>query len=165
MGAAEALEFEPLKLPEAAAVKETLSLIINAPAELSAVAKAKPTRIRPNSKDWYGCVLLGDKDEVLGAILSDLEGTVRFGGRLLMLPKVPCDDFIKNKNPSEDVLDACSEVFNTLCSVFNHVSGNEHVRIAPLGQLSAQPIDWTKTARRRLEYKVKDYGHLVLLVR
>ena len=72
-----------------------------------------------------------DDGEPIGAILADLDASVNFGGKMMMIPPSTFAEQIEENEAGEAVIEACSEVFNNLTSAINRVPGNKHVRSRP----------------------------------
>ncbi|MDD9942497.1 MAG: hypothetical protein OXU20_15770 [Myxococcales bacterium] len=110
-------------------------------------------------------VLKNDSGEVVGALLMDLEATIRLAGGMLMEPAEELDSQVEGQSPSEDILDAAGEVLNTLTSAVNKVSGNPHVRAGGLEVMDFEANPWMKKPRVRSDLKCNIGGTVVILGR
>ena len=66
---------------------------------------------------------------------------------------------------SDDMLDAASEVCNTLTAAFNKVPGNPHLRAGKLQALSEARCAELANARRRDDYRYSQGGRLSMIAR
>ena len=83
----------------------------------------------------------------------------------MMLPAPEIQDQQRNRQPSEDVLAAMSEVFNTLAATINLIPGNPHIRVAYLEPLDFASYRWIAAPRERLDLREKAGGSLAFLAR
>jgi hypothetical protein len=72
---------------------------------------------------------------------------------------------LEEKMMSDEMLDAASEVCNTLMSAFNKVSGNPHLRVGKLELMDATRLGWVRAARKIDDYRYSHGGRLAMAVR
>jgi hypothetical protein len=118
-----------------------------------------------NLRDCYISKLLDDDGKVVGAFLSDMKATIFLGGSLMMLPEGELKDQLRNRAPSEDVVSALSETFNTLSGIINMTSGNPHVRTTPTERFDFAKEPWTAHVRARLDLEDPTGGRTAVLAR
>jgi hypothetical protein len=161
--APEALAPEPkLKMPTVKDFRASLRQLVGDDVTIEAVKK--PTFDLEDQADrCYGCEVLDDKGEVVGAMLADLLATVWIGGGLMMLPHGALAEQVRKVRPSDDAIEAMSEVLNTLCALFNYVPGNPHVRTRPAARLDPTEHPWMLSPLARADYKEGKGGFIVLL--
>lgn len=130
------------------------------------------TEIEPTEKELdisgdhlYSCLVIDDADAVVGLLVGDLEATVRLGAAMMMLPESEVTSQLETKTPSEDSLEAMSEVFNNLSSTINSVEKNPHVRTRSLESLNLDSVPWARKPRQRLDLTIAPGGQIVILSR
>jgi hypothetical protein len=72
---------------------------------------------------------------------------------------------LEEKVMSDEMLDAASEVCNTLTSSFNKVSGNPHLRAGKMQPLSEARLAELARARKRDDYRYSQGGRLSMIAR
>ncbi|MGE3674464.1 MAG: hypothetical protein AB7K71_32640, partial [Polyangiaceae bacterium] len=152
--------FDPFEVPPPNAFERCIATLVGSDVELE-----PPDGDTSDLSEFFGARLVSDDDELRGVMLANLEAVARMGGLLLMLPEPEVLQQIASGAPSQDSLEAMSEVFNTLTAEFNHVAGNPHVRSRPLGPVDPEDLKWFKYARNRVEFKLPEGGLLVMLAR
>ncbi|MCB9606019.1 MAG: hypothetical protein H6716_05470 [Polyangiaceae bacterium] len=153
-------DFEPFEVPPPSAFEQCIATLVGSDVELE-----PPDGSAHDLAEFFSARLVSDDDELRGVMLADLEAVARMGGSLLMLPEPEVLQQISSGTPSQDSLEAMSEVFNTLTAEFNNVEGNPHVRSRPLGPVDPEDVKWFKYARNRVEFKMPEGGLLVMLAR
>ncbi len=111
---------------------------------------------------FYMTELLGDDDEVIGAMVADLAATVFQGGTLMMLGPEAIQEMARDKDPSEDVVETMKEVLNVQSRCFNEVKDNPHIRIGEF-RLVEPSDDWLWAPAHRLTF-VDSFGGRTLLL-
>lgn len=161
--AAPSVDFDPLKAPSDAALLDLVRGLVGDSVGMN----------RRDANSWkletgeccYMAELIGDDATVLGALVMDLESTVRLAGGMLMEEDDDLDAQIEAKEPSEDIIDAAGEVLNTLTSAVNKTSGNAHVRAGALRPLVIEDDPWLECARGREDFSFSIGGCLAVLSR
>lgn len=124
-----------MNLPEATDLAKILSTLCGDDVDLQLSEQAD----FPSERTW-GSIIIDDEGEPIGAILADLDASVNFGGKMMMIPPSTFAEQIEENEAGEAVIEACSEVFNNLTSAINRVPGNRHVR-SRAADLSAALVD------------------------
>jgi hypothetical protein len=153
---------------------------INLPAmeALSDLVKslAGPSAVLTNSEriDWNQvatqqpvfCAVMQDHggDEA-ASMVFDLESALRLAGALLMESDDVVEALLEEKVMSDEMLDAASEVCNTLTSSFNKVSGNTHLRAGKMQPFSEARAAELARARKRDDYRFSQGGRLSMIAR
>jgi hypothetical protein len=110
-------------------------------------------------------ILNNDAGDEFGAIVLEFESAVRLAAALLMESAEKVDTVLQEEKMTEDLLDAASEVCNTIAASFNKVSGNPHLRAAKLTKLEGSGPGWLSAARGQVGYRHSQGGKLILLAR
>lgn len=87
-------------------------------------------------------------------MIFDLEAALRLAGALLMESEEVIESLLEEKVMSDEMLDAASEVCNTLTSALNKVSGNPHLRAGKM-----QPFTEARAAQLGAAIKRDDYRY------
>ncbi|MEZ4230813.1 MAG: hypothetical protein R3B89_16675 [Polyangiaceae bacterium] len=153
-------DFDPFEVPPPNAFERCIATLVGSDVELE-----PPDGEAEHLEAFYGAKLMGDDDVLRGVMLADVEAVARMGGLLLMLPEPEVLEQITEGAPTQDAMEAMSEVFNTLTAEFNNLEGNPHVRSRPLALADPDDVKWFKHARNRVEFKLPDGGLLVMLAR
>ena len=155
------------KLPLANQVGDVLEMLVGDPISFNEIEPAKqqtPAQLAKH-KMWISR-LVNDQDEIVGAVLCDLEAVVNMGGTMMMLPAGSLKEMRQKKNPSAEVIDATAEVINTLTSLINNESRNTHVRSTPLENFTGKEEPWLGGPADRKDYHAADpAGLFVMLAR
>jgi len=112
------------------------------------------------------CAVMQDSggDEA-GSMIFDLESALRLAGALLMESEDVVEALLEEKVMSDEMLDAASEVCNTLMSSFNKVSGNPHLRAGKMQPFSEARAAELARARKRDDYRYSHGGRLSMIAR
>jgi hypothetical protein len=112
------------------------------------------------------CAVIQDNggDEA-ASMIFDLESALRLAGALLMESEEMVASLLEEKVMSDEMLDAGSEVCNTLTSAFNKVSGNPHMRAGKLQPFSEARSAELARARKRDDYRYSQGGRLSMIAR
>jgi hypothetical protein len=113
----------------------------------------------------YCAVIQNNAGDEAGSMILDLESALRMAGALLMEPDDMIEALIEEKTMSDDMLDAASEVCNTLMSSFNKVSGNPHLRAGKMQPFSPTRAAELARARKRDDYRYSQGGQLSMIAR
>lgn len=112
---------------------------------------------------WYISTLIDDAGVVVGAMLGDLISTVNLGGGLMMLAPAELKEQLVAMEAGEETAAAYGEVFNTLSSLVNAVSGNTHVRTTYLEPFTPERFGWVLDPLHRLEMEDATGGRMVFV--
>jgi hypothetical protein len=96
-------------------------------------------------------------------MLFDLESSLRLAGALLMESEEMIESLLEEKMMSEEMLDAASEVCNTLTSALNKVSGNPHLRSGKMQPFAAEHAARLASAAKRDDYRYNHGGRFSLV--
>jgi hypothetical protein len=110
-------------------------------------------------------ILSNDGGDELGAVVLEFESAIRLAAALLMESAETVQSALQAQSMPDDLLDAGSEVCNTIAASFNKVSGNPHLRAAKLTKLPDGGPGWLSSARSQVGYRHGQGGKLVLLAR
>jgi hypothetical protein len=100
-----------------------------------------------------------------GSMIFDLESALRLAGALLMESDEMIESLLEEKVMSDEMLDAASEVCNTLTSAFNKVSGNPHLRAGKMQPFTEARSAQLASVRSRDDYRYNQGGRLSLVAR
>lgn len=100
-----------------------------------------------------------------GSMIFDLEAALRLAGALLMESEEMIESLLEEKIMSDEMLDAASEVCNTLTSAFNKVSGNPHLRAGRMQPFTEARTAQLASVRNRDDYRYNQGGRLSLVAR
>ena len=154
-------------LPAMRAIDQALKVLIGEKLALADVPPKKAARMVESASRWALSLLRDDDANDVGCIVADLEGGVRLGGGMMMLSPGFIAEQIAHQAPSEEVVEAVSEIFNNICALFNSIKGNLHIRSTP-AQFINTPEElpaWLPNAASRLGIEVVEGGWLVLASR
>lgn len=113
----------------------------------------------------YVCKLVDEEGAVAGAMIADLNATVRGGGTLIMSDEDEMTMQLEEGSAGADALDAMTEVCNTLNATINRVKGNPHTRAMPMVPFVAAELPWLGQAKTRLDTADTLGGHITFLTR
>jgi len=150
-----------LVLPDPKEVGATLVALNNQkPIPLLIERSPVPPKLVPLTQGTPTCPayvsrLVNNEGAVIGCMAIDLSGAIQLGAQLIMLPLGPIKEQLAQKRPSEDVLEALSEVFSVLAGVINRVDKNPHVIAKPASPWKETgpdaPSTWGPLARNRYD--------------
>ena len=155
---------KPIALPTASALTDLVKSLAGPEAVLSAVDRLDWTQLAAAGPVYAAAIHNHDGHDV-GAMILDIESALRLAGALLMESEDMITSYLEEKAMSDEMLDAASEVCNTLMSSFNKISGNPHLRVAKLELQDAERIAWAGAARKRDDYRYSHGGRLAMAVR
>jgi hypothetical protein len=101
----------------------------------------------------------------VGAMVMDIESALRLAGALLMESEETVTTLLDEKMMSDEMLDAASEVCNTLMSSFNKIAGNPHLRAGKLVLMADHDAGWIAHARKVDDYRYSHGGRVAMVVR
>lgn len=147
-----------LQFPDAAAWSEGLEALLGEKLGMTEEAS------RPPFDDSYWlCVLVDDAGEKIGAVLADRVAVVNQGGTLMMLGDEVTSEQLEAGEPTEDVLEAASEVFNVQTRCFNEIAGNPHVKTKGIERFDPSTHGWLADAPGRTDLVDENDGRTVLV--
>jgi hypothetical protein len=155
---------KPVTLPTIAALSDLVKSIAGPDAVLQAIDRADWSKLA-DSGPVYAASFADHDGRQAGAMILDIESALRLAGALLMESEEMITSLLEEKMMSEEMLDAASEVCNTLMSAFNKVSGNPHLRVSKLELMDAGRIGWVAAARKIDDYRYSHGGRLAMAVR
>jgi hypothetical protein len=111
----------------------------------------------------FYAVVQDNAGEEAGCMLFDLESALRLAGALLMESDEMIESLLEEKMMSDEMIDAASEVCNTLTSALNKVSGNPHLRSGKMQPWSDARAARLATSAKRDDYRYNHGGRLSLV--
>jgi hypothetical protein len=164
LAAADRLTGKPVNLPTAAALSDLVKSLAGADAVLQPADRADWSKLAESGPVYAASFADHDGNEA-GAMILDVESALRLAGALLMESEEMVTSLVEEKMMSDEMLDAASEVCNTLMSAFNKVSGNPHLRVSKLELMDARRVSWLAAARKTDDYRYSHGGRLAMAVR
>jgi len=155
---------KPVTLPTIAAKSYLVKSIAGPDAVLQQSDRADWSKLA-ESGPVYAASFADHDGRQAGAMILDIESALRLAGALLMESEEMISSLLEEKMMSDEMLDAASEVCNTLMSAFNKVSGNPHLRVSKLESMDATRIGWVAAARKIDDYRYSHGGRLAMAVR
>lgn len=98
-----------------------------------------------------------------GSMIFNLEAALRLAGALLMESEEVIESLLEEKVMSDEMLDAASEVCNTLTSALNKVSGNPHLRSGKMQPLTEARVSQLSAVNKRDDYRYNQGGRLSMV--
>ncbi len=153
-----------IKFPPVSAINGCLRALIG---DKVSVKEKKIAEFTPIEGEAYWLSPLIDDDGVeAGMIVTDAIATVTLGGQLMMLPPQELDEQRKNRKPSQDAIEAMSEVSNNLSAAFNHLPDAIRLRVKPIEPLAPGALDWVTPEIHKVQLEVAGgMGNLFLFSR
>ena len=144
-------------VPETTEILDLLNMILGDNSPLQEVEKAWELDTVPQGTHvTYLCDGDGDK---LGAVVTDINGTVYLGGKLIMMHEAGLAGKAASGVVEENLVEAVEEIVNMLRSVFNNQPGSEHVSPLPTRLLETPDADgddaWLLDPSERLDLQGK----------
>ncbi len=148
-----------LALPEPAEWSKGLATLLGETLKLTADESG------PALEDaaYWICPLVDDEDALVGAILGDIRALVLQGGGLMMMGDEVLKEQLEAGEPSEDVLEAASEIFNVQSRCFNDIDGNPHVRTKAIAKVDPTEHDFLRAMTARRDLVDENQGRTVLV--
>jgi hypothetical protein len=110
-------------------------------------------------------ILSSDGGDEVAAVVLEFESAIRLAAALLMESAETVEIALQEQSMTDDLLDAASEVCNTIAASFNKVPGNPHLRAAKLTKLQDGSADWLSSPRGQVGYRHGQGGRVILLAR
>lgn len=164
LAAADRRTGKPVMLPTAAALSDLVKSLAGAEAVLQSAERADWPKLA-ESGPVYAASFADHDGIVAGAMLLDIESALRLAGALLMESEEMVTSLLEENMMSDEMLDAASEVCNTLMSAFNKVGGNPHLRVSKLEAMDRGRLSWIATAGKIDDYRYSQGGRLAMAVR
>jgi hypothetical protein len=155
---------KPVTLPTAGALSDLVKSLAGGEAVLQSAERADWGKLAESGPVYAAPFADKDGNEA-GAMIMDIESALRLAGALLMESDEMITSLLEEKMMSDEMLDAASEVCNTLMSAFNKVAGNPHLRAGKLELMDAGRLSWVATARKTDDYRYSHGGRLAMAVR
>ena len=153
-----------INLPTAAALSDLVRSLAGPDAVLSTAERIDWKQVGAQQPVFCAVIQDNNGDEA-GSMIFDLESALRLAGALLMESEEMIASLLEEKVMSDEMLDAASEVCNTLTSSFNKVSGNPHLRAGKMQPLSDARLAELARARKRDDYRYSQGGRLSMVAR
>lgn len=129
--------------------------------------------LQPCDTDWgalmaagapvFFAVIQDNAGDEAASMLFDLEAALRLAGALLMESEEMIESLLEEKIMSDEMIDAASEVCNTLTSALNKVSGNPHLRSGKMQPFTEARAAQLATAAKRDDYRYNHGGRFSLV--
>jgi hypothetical protein len=153
-----------ISLPSASALSELLRSLAGQGALLQPAERANWALLAA-AGPVYAAALNDHDGQDVGAIIMDIEAALRLAGALLMESEDMITSLIEENMMSDDMLDASSEVCNTLMSSINKMSGNPHLRAGKIALLGEADASWLAAARKCDDYRYSHGGRVAIATR
>jgi len=143
----------PLKAAYAIALPTSDALVAQMSAMIGEKSRMTVTKkpLDLTSKELWVSAVLDDANNVVGAMVANLEAVVAEGAHLMLLPEHEIAEQIKTRAPTDAVTEAMAEILNVCTAAFNAVPDNIHIRAVPLAPVTPELADWLKTPGPRLD--------------
>ena len=102
--------------------------------------------------------------QCIGALVMNLEAVSQLGCSMLMAEESEISEMIASGAPSEDALDASSEIGNNVASLVNRDAGRSLVQSKPFVAFDENTTQWFSTARLRLDLRDDASGMILVLL-
>jgi hypothetical protein len=153
-----------ISLPTVAALSDLVKSLAGPDAVLQPADRANWAELAAKGPVYAAAINNHDGHDV-GAMILDIESALRLAGALLMESDDMITSLLEEKMMSDEMLDAASEVCNTLMSAFNKISGNPHLRVSKLSLLDGAGAAWIGAARKVDDYRYSHGGRLAMALR
>jgi hypothetical protein len=111
----------------------------------------------------FFAVIQNNAGDEAGSMIFDLESALRLAGALLMESEEVIESLLEEKVMSDEMLDAASEVCNTLTAALNKVSGNPHLRAGKMQPFTEARAAQLAAAIKRDDYRYNQGGRFTLV--
>ena len=111
----------------------------------------------------FFAVIQDNAGDEAGSMIFDLEAALRLAGALLMESEEVIESLLEEKVMSDEMLDAASEVCNTLTAALNKVSGNPHLRAGKMQPFTEARAAQLTAASKRDDYRYNHGGRFTLV--
>jgi hypothetical protein len=162
--AADGFDKKVLNLPPIGALTDLVRGLAGPEASIATGERIDWAHISGNMPVFFAVLQDHDGDEA-GSMIFDLEAALRLAGALLMESEEMIESLLEEKVMSDEMLDAASEVCNTLTSAFNKVSGNPHLRSGKMQPFTEARSVQLASVRKRDDYRYNQGGRLSLVAR
>ena len=154
-----------VKFPPLSALNTCLRALIGDKVTVKDKKMAAPFVALENARYWVSRLIDDDGIET-GMIVADVVATASLGGMLMMLPDQEINRQREARDPSEDAVEAMSEISNNLTAAFNQLPDAIRIRVKPIEPMSEDARTWLATADHRLQLEVSGgLGNLFLFSR
>jgi hypothetical protein len=152
-----------IALPSATALTDLIRGLAGPDTNLTACDRTDWASLAAGGTPVYFAVIQDNSGDEAGMMIFDLESALRLAGALLMESEEVIESLLEEKMMSDEMLDAASEVCNTLTSALNKVSGNAHVRSGKMQPFTDARAAQLATAAKRDDYRYNQGGRLSLV--
>lgn len=133
--------FANLTLPKVEDLFACITDLIGAELEPKAT-KDKLANLETASAGLYVSNLLDDQQQQVGAFVLETSSVATLGGTLLGIPARAIQEQLERGEPSNDMVEAASEVCNNLSGVLNRTATHCHVRTDTLRRHAPENTPW-----------------------
>jgi hypothetical protein len=152
-----------IALPAASALTDLIRGLAGPDANLLPCERTDWAALSASGTPVFYAVVQDNVGEEAGCMLFDLESALRMAGALLMESEEMIESLLEEKIMSEEMIDAASEVCNTLTSALNKVSGNPHLRSGKMQPFTEARAAQLVTAAKRDDYRYNHGGRFSLV--
>lgn len=152
-----------INLPAANALTDLIRGLAGPDANLTPCDRTDWAGLQSGGGLVFFAVVQDHAGDEAGSMLFDLEAALRLAGALLMESEEMIESLLEEKIMSDEMVDAASEVCNTLTSALNKVSGNPHLRSGKLQPFTEARAAQLATAAKRDDYRYNHGGRFSLV--
>jgi hypothetical protein len=152
-----------ISLPAATALTDLIRGLAGPDANLSPCDRTDWGSLVAGGSLVFFAVIQDNAGDEAGSMLFDLEAALRLAGALLMESEEMIESLLEEKIMSDEMIDAASEVCNTLTSALNKVSGNTHLRSGKMQPFTEARAAQLATAAKRDDYRYNHGGRFSLV--
>jgi hypothetical protein len=152
-----------ISLPVATALTDLIRGLAGPEANLLPSDRTDWAGLSASGTPVFFAVVQDHGGEEMGTMLFDLESALRMAGALLMESEEMIESLLEEKMMSDEMIDAASEVCNTLTSALNKVSGNPHLRSGKMQPFTEARAAQLATAAKRDDYRYNHGGRFSLV--
>ena len=153
-----------LEFPPVSAINICLRALIGD--KVTVKERKLPSFVARADERYWVSRLIDDDGLEAGMIVADATATASLGGMLMMLPEQEVNSQRETRNPSEDAVEAMSEVSNNLSGAFNQIPDAIRIRVKPIEPMSDDILGWVTTAAHKTQLEVLGgLGNLFLFSR
>jgi hypothetical protein len=156
-------ERKSISLPAATALTDLIRGLAGPEANLQASDRTDYAGLSAAGTPVFYAVIQDNAGEEAAIMLFDLEAALRMAGALLMESEEMIESLLEEKMMSDEMIDAASEVCNTLTSALNKVSGNPHLRSGKMQPFNEARAAQLVTAAKRDDYRYNHGGRFSLV--
>lgn len=161
--ASAAPERKSISLPAATALTDLIRGLAGSDASLQPADRVDFAALAAAGTLVFFAPLQDSSGTEMGCMVFDLEAALRLAGALLMESDEMIESLLEEKIMSDEMLDAASEVCNTLTSALNKVSGNPHLRSGKMQPFNEARAAQLATAAKRDDYRYNHGGRFTLV--